>query len=158
MTVKRDENTQWGNALVQVKEHPRKYRTGEVIVPTYSAKCPDSQKRKRLKKRYGSIYVMDCGKGEVEVDIQSGNYVKNVVISVSSYPPSKTQLISASEFERTRRRSGIYGSSQILFNVDEMQTEDLLDWWLVFTNPEMTEGVGMALLNGEHIYIKFASD
>lgn len=155
MTVDTKERTQWGNAQVQVKEHPRQYKTGKVIVPTYSAKCPNSQRRKRLKKTYGSIYVMVCDGKEVEVDIESGNYVEAITIKVNSYVPDKATLISAEDFERIRQKQHIYGWSQTLFDEASLDI-GLLNWWMAFTNKEMTKGVAFALHGDEHIYIKFS--
>lgn len=155
MTVDTKEQNQWGNGLVQVKKHPREYKTGKVIVPTYSAKCPNSHKRKRLKKTYRSIYTMNCGNEDVEVDIESGHYVDGIAIKVNAFVPERVKLITASEFERTRRDNHNYGWSDTLFEVDELNA-GLLNWWLIYTNEQMTKGVGVALLNGEHIYIKFS--
>ena len=107
---------QWGNANVQVKEHPRQYKTGRVVVPTYSAQCPDSNRRKRLKKKYGSVYEMECGTSNIEVDIDSGNYVVGVTFMVNSLVPSETQVITAADFELATRKEGqlvdgVYGPS-----------------------------------------------
>lgn len=156
MAVK-SEKAQWGNALVKVKEHPREYKTGRVVVPTYSAQCMGTHKRKRLKKTYGSIYTMECDEGKMhEVDIQSGNYVQSVIIHVTAYVPKTTEVINAERFERLRMNNRVYGYATILMDLNTVD-KGLLQWSLFYTDAEMTEGVGLALSGEEHIYIRFSN-
>lgn len=142
---------EWGNARVRVKNHPRNYRTGLVDVPTYSAKCPGSHARKRLKKLYRNVYAMECGNNTIEVDIDSGNYVEGHVWRVSAVPPRQSKTIGAPAFHR--QIETIYGIASLRFKA---ATHNIpLDWTMYFTDAAMSQGVAIAVDDGESLMIEF---
>lgn len=157
-TVSRTEEHKWGNAHVQVREHDRRYRTGRVVIPTYSARCPQGPRRKRLKKQYESIYVMDCGNGKesLEVDVNSGNYVRGVVIHVDAYAPKSIEPISSEAFDACIAET-VYGMSRTQFAVREISSNPLV-WQMFFTDAAMTEGIAMGLLGSEYVYVQFSTE
>lgn len=142
---------EWGNARVRVKNHPRNYRTGLVDVPTYSARCPGSHARKRLKKLYRNIYEMECDGSTVEVDIDSGNYVEGHIWRVNTAHPRQSKIIGSPSFHKQIEM--IYGVASVRFKAANHNAP--LDWTMYFTDASMSHGVAIAVDDGESLVIEF---
>lgn len=150
-----DSNKQWGSADVQVKEHPRNYQSGKVMVETFSAKCPGTSSRKRLKKIHDSIYQMECLNGGVlEIDVVSGNFIDRTLFEVNVYTPKTATEITALEYENLRQK-GVYGIGTLDFALPEIDIDNSLTWHIFFVDKGMTEAIASAFISGDFVYIAF---
>lgn len=170
---------QWGERKVRVKQHIRDYgrSRGKVTVNQYSAECPDSGLRKRLKHIWGDVYEIESGQGGYTkkhyIEIKSGNEIFGAIWQVrsdlkqlpSTYspfntPPPNFEIVSKERFAGFNSLVK-YGTEYRSFIVP-MVSPNTLHWTVFFTNELMNEGVATAWnidpsnpKNNEFIYAIF---
>lgn len=145
-----------GSYLVRYKSHNRRYTTGLKQVVTYSAQCPGSPERKRLKQVLGNIYRMMCGDDEYLIDIASGEHIIDFAHTIERKPasPPDFTLVTSAEFARVWSTAYIYG---IEYREVEtiVPTGKSLTWKLFYFDTELIHGAGVAADGDEILYASF---
>lgn len=134
-----------GTYNVRQKKHSRKYNLSvpEWKGAIYSAKLPNTKTRRRLKREFESIYRLALEGGDVLIDVNSGNEIENVTLTLKvDMDCYMFEDISEADFLKALSDNQLHAVAK-----NNKQT-------LLFTDTAASQGIGVQ--HTRNAYVRFS--